>query len=291
MQHREQHSDTAGHIGNRTIIAPRLRRTITRPHDDDKRPRGAERSHSRTPDRDSDVVTRPHSPAPPIRRVNTSDATGRHTRPADSDSVSQRIDSHHHKNNTITSSAISHTASPPAHTHATTPAVDTAALGQLEIIKSGYIIVHPSLWDYLPAGAHVQFTEKSGRFNRGGFIKCHYIDSAGERALIINTTCRYKDRPANTAAPRACVPVSVQYQQIDTLWMKYDMSAFIEIHLIYNSLAQKKQQIVDLQARVTALEAALRARGVATQSHELTDSHVGRSTDSHVGRSTDSKHS
>jgi hypothetical protein len=280
MQHREQLTDTPGRI----TIPPRLRRTTTRPHPEDtNRVRRDGDKQPPAPSRDSNVTSlhptesTPHQAAGiqrapvahtdrdtlPIRRVNTSDATTRHPR---------KVDSHHHKNNTVTTASVINDSITPISTTSTTstPHVDAAALGPLEIIKSGYIIVHSSLWDYLPAGAHVQFTESDGRFNRGGFIKCHYIDSAGERALIINTTCRYKDRPANTAAPRACVPISVRYSQIDTLWKKYDMNAFIEIHLIYNSLAQKKQQITELQARVIALEAEVRAREGIVQTRQST---------------------
>ncbi len=45
------------------------------------------------------------------------------------------------------------------------------------------------------------------------------------------------------------------YESIEELWKKYDNTAFVEIHLIYNSLAQKKKQIEDLVAQNTELAA------------------------------------
>lgn len=125
-----------------------------------------------------------------------------------------------------------------------------------ELLSAGYICVHPALWDHIPNGAHIRYVKKPGpgkqlpqykRFKPGGFIKSHF-ESKGKKMLMIET------KPGGRQGQHGYINFPIAYEDIEELWKKYDRDAFIEIHLIYSSLAQKKKQIEELMARVDALE-------------------------------------
>lgn len=138
------------------------------------------------------------------------------------------------------------------------------------ILAEGYISVHHQLWDHLPAGSHVRYFKKGtgprpSRFKPGGFVQSHFTTIEGRKMMMLGTLSGDK-RAGNITFP-------VAYDEIDEVWKKYEQDSFIEIHLICCSLAQKKQQIEDLErtideqtreladvtARVATLENILRA--------------------------------
>lgn len=140
-----------------------------------------------------------------------------------------------------------------------------------EYTSSGYIVVASGLWDYIPAGAHIRFVKKDTgknigeprargeRFKPGGFVRCHYETEDNEKMMMIES------KPGGSRKDAGYISYPVAYSDIETLWKKYDRDNFIETHLIYNSLAQKKQQIdaltqqvEDLKARITTLENILK---------------------------------
>ncbi len=128
-----------------------------------------------------------------------------------------------------------------------------------DLLSVGYIRVHCELWEHIPVGSHVRYIRKDDgtgqsqgyRFRPGGFIKGHLINTKGEKMMAIASRINgAKNIPGY-------FKYTLTYDSIETLWKKYDRAAFVEIHLIYNSLAMKKRQIDDLLARVTKLEAVL----------------------------------
>jgi hypothetical protein len=117
----------------------------------------------------------------------------------------------------------------------------------------GYIYVHSSLWDHLPAGAHIRFvkkgTESRGtRFKPGGFVKNHFTNEEGKKFLMIET------KPNGRHGEQGYFKFPIAYEDVEELWKKYDRKVFIEFHLISQSMAHKKKQIEDLTARIAKLE-------------------------------------
>jgi hypothetical protein len=130
-----------------------------------------------------------------------------------------------------------------------------------ELLSEGYINVHPSLWDQIPVGAHVRYVKRdvdnSGlthaeRFKPGGYVRNHTATAEGKKLIILET--RQRGRPGDPGY--SSFPVA--YEDIEELYKKYDKDVVIEIHLIYTSLAQKKKQIEDLEARIKKLEDQVR---------------------------------
>lgn len=123
----------------------------------------------------------------------------------------------------------------------------------------GYIMVFPGLWDHIPAGAHIKFLKKDKgagkprgeRFKPGGFVRNHF-ELNGKQMIMVET------KPGGSRNDKGYISFPLAYEDLEIIWKKYDKDAFIEIHLIYNSLAQKKQQIEELIARVDKLENILR---------------------------------
>lgn len=125
----------------------------------------------------------------------------------------------------------------------------------IQTMLDGYINVHPSLWDHLPNGAHMRYFKKgpqarTERFKPGGFIKNRFTNAEGKKFIMVETIPGGKGGAGYIQFPLA-------YEDINQLWKKYDHGAFIEIHLISTSLAQKKKQIEELTARLTKLEAKI----------------------------------
>ncbi len=130
-----------------------------------------------------------------------------------------------------------------------------------KLTSEGYIVVHPALWDHIPIGSHVRYVKKDTgdnkprgqRFKPGGFVKNHRLDENSKKILTLescqHTTARRR--------PPGYYSLSIAYDSIEMLWKKYDRMSFVEMHLIYNSLAQKKQQIEELTVRIAQLEAVI----------------------------------
>jgi hypothetical protein len=130
-----------------------------------------------------------------------------------------------------------------------------------KLLSDGYIKVHKSLWDHIPAGSHIRFIKRddgsnlprNARFKPGGFVKNHFVTDGDQKKIMIET------KPHGNRGDAGYISFPIAYDQVDEIWKKYDRYAFIEIHLIYTSLAQKKKQIEELTARVNKLEEILRA--------------------------------
>ncbi len=125
------------------------------------------------------------------------------------------------------------------------------------LLSEGYIVVHPALWEYIPVGSHIRYVRRDDgrglsrgkRFKPGGFVKCHSVNDNNKKLITLESRLNTESK----AGP-GYFKYSILHDSIEELWKKYDRMAFIEIHLIYNSLAQKKRQIEDLTTRVARLE-------------------------------------
>lgn len=130
-----------------------------------------------------------------------------------------------------------------------------------DMLLDGYISVHPDLWDRIPSGSHIRYIKRDDgqelsrekRFKPGGFVRNHFENKNGEKSIMIETV------PGGSNKNPNYISFPIAYKNTEEIWKKYDRSAFIEIHLITNSLAQKKQQIDKLTERVQVLENILKA--------------------------------
>lgn len=129
------------------------------------------------------------------------------------------------------------------------------------LLSDGYINVHPALWDRIPSGSHIRYVKRDDgsnkprteRFKPGGFVRNHFTNNEGKKMLMLETI------PGGQRGQNGYISFPVAYEDTDEIWKKYDRHSFIEIHLIYTSLAQKRKQIEDLKARVDRLEEILRS--------------------------------
>lgn len=128
------------------------------------------------------------------------------------------------------------------------------------LLADGYLQIHPQLWDRIPKGAHIRYIKRDTgagipeikRFKPGGFVRNQFLGQDNEKMFMIESAIGgSKNDPAYQSFP-------LPYGSIDKLWKQYDRAAFIEIHLMYNSLSQKKKQIEDLTARVAKLESIIK---------------------------------
>ena len=132
------------------------------------------------------------------------------------------------------------------------------------MLADGYFIVHESLWERIPKHAHVRYFVKSTptipadaprreRFRTGGFVKAHFVTPEGKKMFVLENSIGGKK------VTPGYVSFTVAFDNFAELWKKYETAAFVEMHLIMASLAQKKQQVADLKAQVSALEDRIKA--------------------------------
>lgn len=155
-------------------------------------------------------------------------------------------------------------------THSAQPA--TAQVSQLysdeEIrgLLSGYIQVPKSLWEYIPNKSHIRYYRKGEAHNRtdanrnnnfklGGFVRCQ-TSVKNTTAFTLETipgSCISCGSSPEYTTRGNIVTYSIQYNEIDEIWKKYDQSAFIELHMIYNSISRQNKRIEELEAKIKAL--------------------------------------
>ena len=158
---------------------------------------------------------------------------------------------------TIQNNTTNNTAQPPAAKPAQNSKIYYSNEEITSMLANGYINIMREVWDFLPVGSHVRFFKKAGtnrneRFRPGGYIKKHYETSDGKKILFMETI-----RNGNSnMADYFTYPMA--YDDLAEIWKRYPEDCFVEIHLIYGSLAKKNKQISDLEARMTALEAKIK---------------------------------
>jgi hypothetical protein len=137
-----------------------------------------------------------------------------------------------------------------------------------QLLSEGYMTIPKMLWDYIPNGSHIRYVlrddgqqkSRNERFRRGGFTKNHFYDDKDAPNFLLET------RPGGSMAETGYLSYPLAYHDIEELWKKYDRGAFVEIHLMAISLAQKKKQIetlttelAELNSRLTWMENTLKA--------------------------------
>jgi hypothetical protein len=110
-----------------------------------------------------------------------------------------------------------------------------------EKLGPDYIFVHPSLYDHIPKGDHIRFfragdAPKNERFDIGAFVQGAAADENGRKYFILSKQLF----GANKATYK------LYYDVVESIYKKYHYGAYIEVHLISSSLAEKKQQIKQL---------------------------------------------
>ncbi len=123
-----------------------------------------------------------------------------------------------------------------------------------KMLEGQYIMVHSSLWDHIPVGAHIRYfvagNEPSNvRFRVGGFVRTKFVNDKGKKMMRLGQVKYARGLP-----PGADISWVIEYDNIAQIWKKYDINAFVEIHMISVSLAEKKQQIANLQETVRQLQ-------------------------------------
>lgn len=122
-----------------------------------------------------------------------------------------------------------------------------------KLTSTGYISLRRDLWDHIPNGAHIRYVKKDNgqgltpgqRFKPGGFVRTRANE--GKTLIICNNIKGKRGDPDYISFPLA-------YDNIETIWKKYDYGACIEILLTQNSLARKSREIDALQKAVAGLE-------------------------------------
>lgn len=125
-----------------------------------------------------------------------------------------------------------------------------------DLTSNGYIIVTQSLWEYIPARSHVRYVKAGNeniekRFKPGGFVKNHFTNENGKKGLVLENKLGGKNGDAGY------ISFPIVFEDIEKIWKKYPYDSFIEIHLIYNSLAAKKTQLDTLAAEIASLKEEL----------------------------------
>lgn len=122
------------------------------------------------------------------------------------------------------------------------------------LLADGYIKVPRELWDYLPVASHIRFfkvddgTPKNTRFRPGGYLKNHMVSTDNRKLFLI------ENRQGGNTRDTGYISFPMAHKDLAEVWKRYPKDSFIEIHLIYMSLAQKKKQIEDLESRLQLLE-------------------------------------
>ncbi len=120
---------------------------------------------------------------------------------------------------------------------------------------SGYVRVISQLWEHLPLKCHIRYFKRGegthiDRFKSGGFLKAVIRGANGVESLVLENKINGNGR--------GYISFSIKVETIDELWKKYAYDAYIEIHMMSASLAQKKVQIEELSKRLAILENKLK---------------------------------
>ena len=115
-----------------------------------------------------------------------------------------------------------------------------------ELLSSDYLLIHPSLYDHIPIGSHIRYfticaEAPNKRFHRGGFVRGRKEEN--DVKYFVLSYSKY-----NNAGK-----FLVSYETLEQLWKKYATDAYIEIHMISASLAEKNTRIERLEALVKKL--------------------------------------
>lgn len=129
-----------------------------------------------------------------------------------------------------------------------------------DLVSDGYTLIPPDMWENIPVGAHVRFVKRDKgegkplgeRFKPGGFLAKHF-EKDGKAMAILET------KPGGKRGQPGYVSFPIVFEALEAIWKKHSDDVTVEMHLIHNSLAQKKRQIDELMTTVAALTARIEA--------------------------------
>lgn len=118
----------------------------------------------------------------------------------------------------------------------------------------GYLKISPKLWEKLPMKCHIRYFKnepgtRANKFKSGGFVKTLIKDDNGKVTAIVLET-----QIGGNSKIKGYSSFSISVDSIEELWKKYPYDAFIEIHMMANSFAQKKEENRILSQRIKLLE-------------------------------------
>ena len=131
-----------------------------------------------------------------------------------------------------------------------------------EMLIDGYFYVPKELWSFIPRKSHIRYfiagnSPRNERFRVGGFVKNHFTTS-DKKMMTIESHRNIKEDQKYVSFPLA-------YDDVDEIWKKYESHAYVEIHMLNQSLAVKNKRLEKLEAqnkslndRLTMLENILR---------------------------------
>ncbi len=105
-------------------------------------------------------------------------------------------------------------------------------------LLNGYLIVHISLFAYIPIRATVIIESDIIKSDQS---KKWFVKSNVSNILVI------ENQMNGTSDMFQYESHEIKYDQITKLWKKYDDRCIIEFRLIYNSLAEKNERIKKLE--------------------------------------------
>lgn len=136
-----------------------------------------------------------------------------------------------------------------------TPYVKTI-LSDSEITEKldGYLKISPKLWEKLPIKCHIRYFKnvpgtRADKFKSGGFVKALVKDANSNIVAIVLET-----QIGGNSKIKGYSSFSIAIETIEELWKKYPYDSFIEIHMMANSFAQKKEEGLILTKRISTLE-------------------------------------
>lgn len=124
------------------------------------------------------------------------------------------------------------------------------------LTSNGYILVTKDLWEFIPPKSHIRYVKNGegsieSRFKPGGFVKSQFVTTNGQHGLVL------ENKIGGKSDDESYVSFSIVFNDTEKIWKKYPYDSFVEMHLIYNSLATKKIQIEELNKQIIELKNSL----------------------------------
>lgn len=125
------------------------------------------------------------------------------------------------------------------------------SIEEIESKLEHYVPVPAEFYDRIPTGSHIRYLKKGDepfveRFKTGGFVSMKWASKTDGRKMIRVALSPVK--AGSTAIPKDSFVIYVD--EIDTIYKKYDYSAFIEFVTFSRIITQLKEQIDALEARL-----------------------------------------
>ncbi len=110
------------------------------------------------------------------------------------------------------------------------------------------MLVPRNMWEYLPPGAFIRYTNKGTapaheRFRGGGFIKGHF-DTADHAYIIM-----LEPKLGGKRGDNGYHTTWLVCDEAENIWKKYDQTVFVETHIMLSTISQQAARIADLEKK------------------------------------------